>query len=376
VNLELPLKPNGKVDRRRLSALSRASRNVRTAFVAPSTAMERRLAQPWGSVLQIEPIGVDDNFFDLGGHSLSVAEVLGTLKRSYDIDMPGGSSTRGRPSPSSPRSSASERTGRIRVRLPGARRAAGPLGSGSAHGRRPRGTCDLARDAPPCPRRLANHGHRPGLLVADEVPRLRPRPARPHGLHLRAWRPAAHARHGRPELVDGLLPYLDRPHGLFGHCGAALARYETTVYIAQRGYPLPTKLFVSFQVVPHHGPRDRLLGMTDAELRAELGQLMIRLGGEPVPSLIDLALGILREGIEANKRYSLPDPPRLPVTITAIGWSGDFEVPYRSMGGWADCGVTDFDVLEGEHYTFTEAPAALLRVFSAGLLPTAAGRPR
>jgi amino acid adenylation domain-containing protein len=88
VSPELPLKPNGKVDRRRLPALSRAPRNVRNAFVAPRTAMERRLAELWGSVLQIEPVGVDDNFFDLGGHSLTVAEVLGTLKRSYDIDVP------------------------------------------------------------------------------------------------------------------------------------------------------------------------------------------------------------------------------------------------------------------------------------------------
>ncbi|AVH54683.1 MULTISPECIES: AMP-binding protein [Streptomyces] len=96
------------------------------------------------------------------------------------------------------------------------------------------------------------------------------------------------------------------------------------------------------------------------------------LGGERVPSLIDLTLGILREDIEANKRYHLPDPPRLPVAITAIGWSRDFEVPYRSMGGRADCGTTDFEVLEDEQYTFTEAHAALLGVFSAGLLPTAA----
>ncbi|MFE3165043.1 AMP-binding protein [Streptomyces sp. NPDC059224] len=95
------------------------------------------------------------------------------------------------------------------------------------------------------------------------------------------------------------------------------------------------------------------------------------LGGEQVPSLIDLTLGILHEDIEA-KRYHLPDPPRLPVAIPAIGWSRDFEVPYRSMGGRADFGTTDFEVLEDERYTFTEAHAALPGVFSAGLLPTAA----
>ncbi|MER5519748.1 AMP-binding protein [Streptomyces sp. NPDC002763] len=78
------------------------------------------------------------------------------------------------------------------------------------------------------------------------------------------------------------------------------------------------------------------------------------LGDERVPSLIDLMLGILHEDIEASKRYHLPDPPRLPVAITAIGWSRGFEVP------------------EDEHHTFTEAHAALLGVFSAGPLPMAA----
>lgn len=88
VSAELPLSPNGKVDRRRLPEPSLGSRTVRTPFVAPRTEMERRLAQLWGSVLEIDPIGVDDNFFDLGGHSLTVAEVLATLKRSHDIDVP------------------------------------------------------------------------------------------------------------------------------------------------------------------------------------------------------------------------------------------------------------------------------------------------
>jgi surfactin synthase thioesterase subunit len=178
------------------------------------------------------------------------------------------------------------------------------------------------------------------------------------------------------ELADALLPYLDRPYGLFGHCGAALAGYETAVRIAHRGYPLPARLFVSSQVAPHHGPRGRFLDMTDAELHEELGQLMTRLGGEPVPSLIDLTLGILRADIEANKRYHVPHPPRLPVPLTAIGWTGDFEVPYRTMGGWDSCGDAEFEVLEGEHYSFTEAPAALLELFTAGLLPATTGRPR
>lgn len=189
-------------------------------------------------------------------------------------------------------------------------------------------------------------------------------------------RPHATYQELADDLAEALLPYLDRPYGLFGHCGAALAAYETAVRLVERDHPRPARLFLSSQVAPQHGPRGRFLRLSDDELRAELGELMVRLGAEPVPSLIDFTLSILREDIEANKRYHVPDPPRLPVPLTAVGWHGDVEVPHSTMGGWDLCGDTDFVVLEGEHYTFTEAPGTLLDVFSAGLLPAPAGQPR
>ncbi|NEB36278.1 non-ribosomal peptide synthetase [Streptomyces sp. SID14515] len=84
----LPLKANGKVDRRALPSASRVPRNVGDAFVEPRDAVERRLAALWGEVLGVEPIGVEDDFFDLGGHSLLAAELLGTLKEGYGVEVP------------------------------------------------------------------------------------------------------------------------------------------------------------------------------------------------------------------------------------------------------------------------------------------------
>jgi thioesterase domain-containing protein/acyl carrier protein len=69
----LPLTPNGKVDRQ---ALPPAFVPVAAAFVPSSSALESRLVAIWESVLDKHGIGVNDNFFDLGGHSLMVAKLL------------------------------------------------------------------------------------------------------------------------------------------------------------------------------------------------------------------------------------------------------------------------------------------------------------
>ncbi|MBV1850535.1 thioesterase II family protein [Catellatospora tritici] len=169
------------------------------------------------------------------------------------------------------------------------------------------------------------------------------------------------------DLADALLPYLDRPYGLFGHCGSALGAYETAVRIAERGYPNPARVFVSSQVAPHDGPCGRFLGMTDAELLDELRVLTTKLGGTPVQSLLELQLGVLVADIDANKLYHVAEPARLPGPLTAIGWTRDVEVLHTTMTGWPVCGDTTYELLDGEHYTFTEAPPALLDVFAAGL---------
>jgi acyl-coenzyme A synthetase/AMP-(fatty) acid ligase/acyl carrier protein len=85
---ELPLTANGKVDRRALPVASCVPRNVGNDFVEPREPLERRLAALWGEVLGVEPIGVEDDFFDLGGHSLLAAELLGTLKDGFGVDVP------------------------------------------------------------------------------------------------------------------------------------------------------------------------------------------------------------------------------------------------------------------------------------------------
>nr|WP_242660445.1 non-ribosomal peptide synthetase [Bacillus luti] len=81
---ELPLTPNKKVDLKRLAQLEEEYEPVRLQeYVAPSTEAEKKIAQAWGDVLGISKIGVHDDFFTIGGHSLKVLRVLTLLKENF-----------------------------------------------------------------------------------------------------------------------------------------------------------------------------------------------------------------------------------------------------------------------------------------------------
>ncbi|HEY9421805.1 MAG TPA: beta-ketoacyl synthase N-terminal-like domain-containing protein, partial [Thermoanaerobaculia bacterium] len=75
---ELPLLPNGKVDRKALPApmLESHERPETVApFAAPASRLEGVISEAWRGALKVEKVGVHDNFFDLGGHSLLMAQV-------------------------------------------------------------------------------------------------------------------------------------------------------------------------------------------------------------------------------------------------------------------------------------------------------------
>jgi acyl carrier protein len=83
-----PVAPNGKVDRQGLPPPSAARPELDTAFVAPRTPLESRLAQIWSEVLSIDPVGVHDNFLDLGGHSLAATRVVSQVLKQFQMEMP------------------------------------------------------------------------------------------------------------------------------------------------------------------------------------------------------------------------------------------------------------------------------------------------
>jgi acyl carrier protein len=84
----MPLTTNGKVDRKRLSELSKTSRKTDADnFVAPRTELEEELAGLWREILKVERVGINDNFFDLGGHSLLATRLIFQLREQFQVDL-------------------------------------------------------------------------------------------------------------------------------------------------------------------------------------------------------------------------------------------------------------------------------------------------
>jgi tyrocidine synthetase III len=82
----IPLNPNGKVNR---SALPEPSRESALQYAAPTNATETRLVEIWQDVLETDsPIGIDDNFFEQGGHSLKATQLASKIHKAYHVELP------------------------------------------------------------------------------------------------------------------------------------------------------------------------------------------------------------------------------------------------------------------------------------------------
>jgi aspartate racemase len=85
---KLPLNPMGKVDRRALPSTNGFVPKSARGFVAPSDELELKLTRIWEKVLNVRPVGVDDNFFDLGGHSLLAVRLFAQIEKSFGKNLP------------------------------------------------------------------------------------------------------------------------------------------------------------------------------------------------------------------------------------------------------------------------------------------------
>jgi surfactin synthase thioesterase subunit len=162
-------------------------------------------------------------------------------------------------------------------------------------------------------------------------------------------------------FVDAVGFALDRPFAFFGHCAGALPAFEVARVLAARGLRMPDRMFVSSQVAPHDCPFDRFLELNDAELTAELTELIESLGGRPDPAQLELTLSVLHQDLQATGAYSLPSAARLATAITVLNWTGDDELSVGQMSGWRDYSAdVRFADLPGGHYDFLSAPESLL----------------
>jgi amino acid adenylation domain-containing protein len=83
----LPLTLSGKLDRRALPAPERARTGL-AGWVTPRTPVEEAISEIWIALLNLEGVGVHDNFFALGGHSLLAVQVVARLRAAFGLDLP------------------------------------------------------------------------------------------------------------------------------------------------------------------------------------------------------------------------------------------------------------------------------------------------
>lgn len=83
---QLPLMPNGKVDRQALQ--DRAPATQRPPYRAPTDEVERVLTGIWQAVLEVDEVGLDDNFFELGGHSLLTVKLVSSIRNRLQTEVP------------------------------------------------------------------------------------------------------------------------------------------------------------------------------------------------------------------------------------------------------------------------------------------------
>lgn len=84
----LPLTPTGKVDRRALPSPNSGRNDPTDVYAPPKSDLERLIASVWSEVLGIEKIGIDSNFFNIGGHSLLAMQVVARLSDSLNLNVP------------------------------------------------------------------------------------------------------------------------------------------------------------------------------------------------------------------------------------------------------------------------------------------------
>ncbi|MCP4151933.1 MAG: amino acid adenylation domain-containing protein, partial [bacterium] len=84
---KIPLTPNGKVDRKALPEPGETAR-ISSEYQPPTNETEKKLAAIWQYVLEIKQIGINDNFFEIGGHSLKAINIISKIKKTFQVELP------------------------------------------------------------------------------------------------------------------------------------------------------------------------------------------------------------------------------------------------------------------------------------------------
>ena len=86
----LPVRQSGKVERSDLPPPGPGRPQLDSGYRGPETPIERQLVDIWTEVLGIQPIGIDDHFLDIGGHSLHAVRIMARANCIFAVNLPIG----------------------------------------------------------------------------------------------------------------------------------------------------------------------------------------------------------------------------------------------------------------------------------------------
>ena len=84
---EFPLTPNGKVDKKALLEIELKEAFSGQKYIAPRNEVEKKLVVIWEDILSIDNVGVEEDFFQLGGHSLNIISMLSEINKEFNLDI-------------------------------------------------------------------------------------------------------------------------------------------------------------------------------------------------------------------------------------------------------------------------------------------------
>jgi surfactin synthase thioesterase subunit len=166
------------------------------------------------------------------------------------------------------------------------------------------------------------------------------------------------------DLIDELRYDLPERFAFFGHDNAALLAYEAAAELERRRMPAPVRIIVSASPAPQDAWVSSP-GPSDYDFSAQAVMAVLRVGGSPLPSVVEVCARALRAQAAARRAYRVRNPRRLGCPITAIEWTGAGECGMRVMSGWRECGDTTLVTAEGPAHRYAQAPPDLMRVIAS-----------
>jgi acyl carrier protein len=84
----LPLTTSGKVDRMALPSPKKSRHELSDTFIGPTTAIEKILAKRWAEIIEIDEVGIHDDFSELGGDSVLAAQIVSEINNIFSLKQP------------------------------------------------------------------------------------------------------------------------------------------------------------------------------------------------------------------------------------------------------------------------------------------------